>query len=266
MATNHGCSIEIETNKDQSRKSSVNLGDNMPSHRNEKPSSEQQRDSNHTIHPVPLRINPQAPSIPGLSFGHNSPHTPSNPYRHVSQGSFFSALQDNYRHSSIDSSSAWDNSGSIAPFNDRRRLISITWASRSDFLKDDMASGTATARGPFRDVAEDEKEPESPTTDDISPTSTVRSDSIPGACARAPTPAPGPPLGPPPPTWSKPHEWLFIATVCSAQFLSLASLAQTISPLLIIGNDLNVENPGQLAWFTAAYSMTLGTFIIPAGE
>lgn len=76
------------------------------------------------------------------------------------------------------------------------------------------------------------------------------------------TPAP---TGPPEIHFSTFHEIAFIATVCFAQFLSLASLAQTVAPLLIIGTDLGVSNPAQLAWFTASFSMSLGTFIMPAG-
>ncbi|RDW56418.1 hypothetical protein BP5796_13167 [Coleophoma crateriformis] len=71
---------------------------------------------------------------------------------------------------------------------------------------------------------------------------------------------------PPAPTWSKYHETAFIVCVCLAQFLSLACLAQTVALSLIIGNSFNVENPGQLSWFTASYSMTLGTFILPAAS
>jgi hypothetical protein len=84
--------------------------------------------------------------------------------------------------------------------------------------------------------------------------------------------SPSTPAGSPPqmpqqqhPTWSTFHDWLFIFTVCLAQFLSLATLAQTVAPLLIIGDAYGTQNPGQLAWFTASYSMTLGTFILPSG-
>lgn len=80
--------------------------------------------------------------------------------------------------------------------------------------------------------------------------------------ASEPPPAPA---GPPEIHFSTFHEIAFIATVCFAQFLSLASLAQTVAPLLIIGEDLGVSNPAQLAWFTASFSMSLGTFIMPAG-
>jgi hypothetical protein len=67
------------------------------------------------------------------------------------------------------------------------------------------------------------------------------------------------------PNWSRLRDMAFIVSVCSAQFLSLACLAQTVAPLSIIGRTFNVEDPAQLSWFTAAYSMTLGTFILPSG-
>jgi hypothetical protein len=76
---------------------------------------------------------------------------------------------------------------------------------------------------------------------------------------------PTPPPGSEEPQWSKSHNVAFILCVCLAQFLSLSALAQTVAPLLIIGDDLKVQNPGQLSWFTAAYSMSLGTFIVPSG-
>ncbi|KAF2400852.1 MFS general substrate transporter [Trichodelitschia bisporula] len=74
------------------------------------------------------------------------------------------------------------------------------------------------------------------------------------------------PPGPPPPQWSLLHEYAFIFNICLAQFITLAALAQTIAPLLLIGHQMKVRHPGQLSWFTAAYSMSLGTFILPAGR
>jgi hypothetical protein len=74
---------------------------------------------------------------------------------------------------------------------------------------------------------------------------------------------------PPPPDevfFSQIHEYAFIFNVCIAQLFSLASLAQTVAPLPIIANYFNNHDPGQLSWFTAAYSLTVGTFILPAGE
>ncbi|TKA77312.1 hypothetical protein B0A49_03281 [Cryomyces minteri] len=73
-------------------------------------------------------------------------------------------------------------------------------------------------------------------------------------------------LPPPAVEFSKLHEVAFVINVCMAQFLSLAALAQSVAPLLIIGESFNVTNPGQLSWYTAAFSLTVGTFIMPAGR
>ena len=66
--------------------------------------------------------------------------------------------------------------------------------------------------------------------------------------------------------FSKLHDYAFIFTVCMSQFLSLAGIAQSISPLLIMGKSFGVNDPGTLSWYTAAYSLTVGTFILPAGR
>lgn len=65
------------------------------------------------------------------------------------------------------------------------------------------------------------------------------------------------------PRW---RESLFLVNICLAQLFSLAGLSQSLAPLLVIAKDFHVENMGQMAWFTAAYSMTLGAFILPAGR
>lgn len=271
MATNSEATLDIETNKDQSRQSSVNLGDKSP--------TVHMGTTDDSLRTGPLRIT-ITPVVPGISLHHqsqhiqrlnsppsgqNSPYFPGNPYRNVSQGSFYNVFQDTYRNSSINSSTAGWDSASTSPTNERRFITSTnTWGSRQNLLvsREDMSVpppptySVEHQDSDFEEKDEEASPPESPRTGSIASKEEVQT----------PAPATGPPPGPPAPTWSKPHEWLFVATVCSAQFLSLASLAQTISPLLIIGNDLKVESPGQLAWFTAAYSMTLGTFIIPAGK
>ncbi|KAK3709243.1 hypothetical protein LTR37_010981 [Vermiconidia calcicola] len=63
-----------------------------------------------------------------------------------------------------------------------------------------------------------------------------------------------------------PRDMLFIFNICLAQSLSLAGLAQTFAPLLILSDALGVTNPGVMAWPTAAYSLTLGSCILPAGR
>ncbi|OAP57598.1 hypothetical protein AYL99_08336 [Fonsecaea erecta] len=69
-----------------------------------------------------------------------------------------------------------------------------------------------------------------------------------------------------PPSFSLAHEILFIAVISSAQLLTQSALAQSIAPLHVIGHTFNTTNPGQLSWLAAGYSLTVGTFILPAGR
>lgn len=62
------------------------------------------------------------------------------------------------------------------------------------------------------------------------------------------------------------HEVAFIFVICMAQFLSRAGLSQSIAPLPIIGRSFGVTDEGQLSWYPAAFSLTVGTFILPAGR
>ena len=57
----------------------------------------------------------------------------------------------------------------------------------------------------------------------------------------------------------------FVLLLCMAQFLSLAAMNQTVAPLLILASYFDIYDYGNLSWFSAAYSMTVGTFILPAG-
>ncbi|KAI8664168.1 MFS domain-containing protein [Fusarium keratoplasticum] len=61
-------------------------------------------------------------------------------------------------------------------------------------------------------------------------------------------------------------EIAFIAIVCSAQLMTQAGLALSVVPMHIIGDSFGIDNPGQISWFTAAYSLTVGTFILIAGR
>lgn len=65
---------------------------------------------------------------------------------------------------------------------------------------------------------------------------------------------------------SLPHEIVFVATISSAQLLTQACLAQAIVPLHIIGTSLGVSDPAYLSWMPAAYSLGVGTFILPSGR
>ncbi|KAL8816594.1 MAG: hypothetical protein Q9191_008303, partial [Dirinaria sp. TL-2023a] len=68
------------------------------------------------------------------------------------------------------------------------------------------------------------------------------------------------------PRMSLSHEVVFVATISSAQLLTQACLAQSIVPLHIIGASFGVSNPAYLSWMPAAYSLAVGTFILPSGR
>ncbi|KAK3945699.1 major facilitator superfamily domain-containing protein [Diplogelasinospora grovesii] len=61
------------------------------------------------------------------------------------------------------------------------------------------------------------------------------------------------------PSLSLPHEIVFVAVVCCAQLTTQAGLSQSLSIIHIIGEHYGLrEKPGDLAWFMAAYSLTVG--------
>ncbi|KAF8860121.1 MFS general substrate transporter [Acephala macrosclerotiorum] len=68
------------------------------------------------------------------------------------------------------------------------------------------------------------------------------------------------------PPVSLPREVCFVAIISMAQLMTQASLGQVIAPLYIIGDSFGTTNPGDLSWFPAAYSLTVGTFILIAGR
>ncbi|KAF2806396.1 MFS general substrate transporter [Mytilinidion resinicola] len=65
---------------------------------------------------------------------------------------------------------------------------------------------------------------------------------------------------------SQGHQIAFVLIVCSAQFLSLGGMNQTVAPVMILAEYFHIHDYGTLSWFSAAYSMTVGTFILPAGR
>lgn len=69
-----------------------------------------------------------------------------------------------------------------------------------------------------------------------------------------------------PPSFTLIHEIGFMIVICMAQLLTQAALAQSVAPLHVIGYSFNTTNAGQLSWLPAAYSLTVGTFILPAGR
>ncbi|KAH7049287.1 hypothetical protein B0J12DRAFT_574349 [Macrophomina phaseolina] len=61
-------------------------------------------------------------------------------------------------------------------------------------------------------------------------------------------------------------EALFVTVIASAQLMTQAGMSQSMAPLHIMAADYGNPSPGQLSWFTAAYSLTVGTFILIAGR
>ena len=62
-------------------------------------------------------------------------------------------------------------------------------------------------------------------------------------------------------------EALFVAVICSSQLLTQAGLALTVVPQDIIARSFGIEDqPGKVSWFSAGYSLTVGTFILIAGR
>ena len=68
------------------------------------------------------------------------------------------------------------------------------------------------------------------------------------------------------PPLSAAREVAFLIIICSAQLLTQGGLGQAVFPIHIIGRDFGKQSPGQLSWYVAAYSLTVGTFILAAGR
>lgn len=58
-----------------------------------------------------------------------------------------------------------------------------------------------------------------------------------------------------------------VLVVSLCQLLTQAALGMSLAPLLIIGRHFGIDHePGQMSWSPAAYSLTVGTFILVAGR
>ncbi|SPO22190.1 related to aminotriazole resistance protein [Ustilago trichophora] len=61
-----------------------------------------------------------------------------------------------------------------------------------------------------------------------------------------------------------------VTFLCMAMLLTQSALAQTIIPISSIARTFNVldsaDAEGQQSWFAAAFSLTVGTFVLPAGR
>ncbi|KAI1373065.1 MFS general substrate transporter [Hypoxylon crocopeplum] len=67
-------------------------------------------------------------------------------------------------------------------------------------------------------------------------------------------------------TLSLPREILFVMVICFGQLFTQAGLGQAISIIQSIGGSFGITNPGELSWFMAGYSLTIGTFILFSGR
>ena len=81
-----------------------------------------------------------------------------------------------------------------------------------------------------------------------------------------PTPPAHSAEAPEPSNMSRLHTIAFVIVTCCAQFLSMSGMFQTVAPMMILANYFDISDYGTLSWFSAAYSLTVGTFILPAGE
>lgn len=66
--------------------------------------------------------------------------------------------------------------------------------------------------------------------------------------------------------FSATREVFFLAVIILAQVLMLAGLSQALIPQHIIGATFPDTNPGSLAWYSAAYGLTSGSFVLPSGR
>lgn len=63
------------------------------------------------------------------------------------------------------------------------------------------------------------------------------------------------------------RESMFLLCMCLQQLLTQSSVAQTTNPTSEIGATFGVQdNPGEMSWFTSAFSFSVGTFILISGR
>lgn len=66
--------------------------------------------------------------------------------------------------------------------------------------------------------------------------------------------------------FSPTREVFFLAVIILAQVLTMAGLSQALIPQRIIGTSFPDTNLGSLAWYSAAYGLTSGSFVLPSGR
>lgn len=62
------------------------------------------------------------------------------------------------------------------------------------------------------------------------------------------------------------HEILFVLVISLSQMLMLSGISQALIPQFIIGESFPGTTPGDRAWYSAAYGLTAGTFVLPSGR
>ncbi|KAF2112947.1 major facilitator superfamily [Lophiotrema nucula] len=62
------------------------------------------------------------------------------------------------------------------------------------------------------------------------------------------------------------REILFVGVCAVSHLMTQAALGQALAPIDIIAKDFGVTNPGEMSWFIAGYSLTVGTFIMISGR
>lgn len=68
------------------------------------------------------------------------------------------------------------------------------------------------------------------------------------------------------PPFSPLHEVLFVALLCCTQLITQSAFGSVLVPLHVIGPSFGDLSAGELSWFPAAYSLTVGTFVLIAGQ
>ena len=63
-----------------------------------------------------------------------------------------------------------------------------------------------------------------------------------------------------------PHEVIYVSVLSCAQLLTQAALGNVLVPLHIVGPEIGITNTAELPWTLAAYSLTVGVFIMITGR
>ncbi|KAI9881603.1 MAG: hypothetical protein M1830_000167 [Pleopsidium flavum] len=62
------------------------------------------------------------------------------------------------------------------------------------------------------------------------------------------------------------HEVVFVTLLCCTQLITQSAFGSVLVPLQLIGLSFDSNSVGQRSWFLAAYSLTVGTFVLVAGQ